>query len=153
MCPQTWFYYPLSDDFSPEMSAAEESIKNQDTDEDKSEEQTAQGTDAQGEISNEPPQSVDQNGGDIAAGDSTQAAELGKGYEGEKVEEQKEEVSDAKDDTENPSTVEQKDENPSEVKQTTPPVEGEDSKAEETTMTLVISEPEYKTSAASKLYR
>lgn len=146
MCPQTWFYYPQSDDFSPEMSAAEENINNQVTDEDKSEVQTAQGTDAQGEISIEPPQSVDQNGGDIAAGDSTQAAELGKGDEGEKVErdeqDQKEEVSDAKDDTENPSTVEQKDENPSEVKQTTPPVEGEDSKAEETTMSVVISEPD-----------
>lgn len=145
MCSQTCFYYPQSDDFSPEMSAAEESINNQVTDEDKSEEQTAQGTDAQGEISNEPPQFVDQSGGDIAAGDSTQAAELGKGDEGERVErdeqEQKEEVSDAKD-TENPSTVEQKDENPSEVKQTTPPVEGEDSKAEETTMSVVISEPD-----------
>lgn len=145
MCSQTCFYYPQSDDFSPEMSAAEESINNQVTDEDKSEEQMAQGTDAQGEISNEPPQFVDQSGGDIAAGDSTQAAELGKGDEGERVErdeqEQKEEVSDAKD-TENPSTVEQKDENPSEVKQTTPPVEGEDSKAEETTMSVVISEPD-----------
>ena len=126
------------------MSEVEESINNQVTDEDKSEGQKTQGTDAQGEISNEPLEPVDQNGGDIAAEGSTEAAELGKGDEGEKVEkdkqEQKEEVFDSKDDTEN--AVEQKDENPSEVKETTPPVEGEGSKAEETTMSVVISEPD-----------
>lgn len=125
------------------MSAAEEFTDNQGANENNSEEQQAQQTKPKVESASELTQPADQN--DVDVEDSEPTVDPDKGDDGENVkeegQEQKSEVVDLKGDTENPGEIEQNNENPSAEQQSTP-AEEEDSKVEETAMSVVISEPD-----------
>lgn len=117
------------------MSAAEESTDNQGENEKKTEEKEVQESDPQGQVASDLPQTAEENGGEVDEG-SAQTVESRKVDEGEEVKIEKQEnvseVVNVKDNAENPEEREEKEE------QQGTPVE----EAEETAMSVVISEPD-----------